>query len=91
MALTISLPVMGIPITGSDIVKAIAQCRKMCIRDSICSRHPEECLEVLKEIGYDEDQIIFCEGKPEIEQAPKEAILIVSDYRLVMECGIRCV
>ena len=72
---------------GYTLLAQIPKVKHMDLR-VICSRHPEECLEVLKEIGYDEDQIIFCEGKPEIEQAPKEAILIVSDYRLVMECGI---
>ena len=54
----------------------------------ICSRHPEECLEVLKEIGYDEKNIVFCKDQAAIDQASKDAILIVSDYHLVMECGI---
>ncbi len=54
----------------------------------ICSRHPEECLEVLKEIGYDENHIVFCEDKAAIDAASEDAILIVSDYHLVMECGI---
>lgn len=54
----------------------------------ICSRHPEECLEVLKEIGYDENQIVVCENLETIEQTKEDSILIVGDYRLVMECGI---
>ena len=54
----------------------------------ICSRHPEECLEVLKEIGYDEKKIVFCEDKESIAKTAEDRILIVSDYKLVMECGI---
>jgi predicted homoserine dehydrogenase-like protein len=54
----------------------------------ICSRHPEECLDVLKEIGYDENKIIVCEDLDSVRNAPDDAILIVSDYHLVMECGI---
>jgi len=54
----------------------------------ICSRHTEECLEVLKEIGYPEEKIVICQNKQQIEQTDDDAILIVSDYRLVIECGI---
>ncbi|MBS6395921.1 MAG: homoserine dehydrogenase [Clostridiales bacterium] len=55
---------------------------------AVCSRHPEECLEVLKEIGYEEGKVVFCENTEQIKAAPEDAILVVSDYRLVMECGI---
>lgn len=54
----------------------------------ICSRHPEECQNVLKEIGYEEERIIFCQDKEAINAAKETDILIVSDYKLVMECGI---
>lgn len=54
----------------------------------ICSRHPEECRGVLKEIGYEEERIIFCQDKEAINTAKETDILIVSDYKLVMECGI---
>lgn len=72
---------------GYTLLAQIPKVRHMELR-VICSRHPEECLEVLKEIGYDEARIIFCKGKAGIKEAPENAILIVSDYRLVMECGI---
>lgn len=72
---------------GYTLLAQIPKVRHMALR-VISSRHPDECLEVLKEIGYDENQIVFCEDKTQIEEAPEEAVLIVSDYRLVMECGI---
>ncbi len=54
----------------------------------ICSRHPEECEEVLREIGYDVSKIRVCGDLAAIQAAPEDAILIVSDYHLVAECGI---
>lgn len=72
---------------GYTLLAQIPKVRQMELR-VICSRHPKECMEVLREIGYDEAQIIFCKGKGEIGRAPENAVLIVSDYRLVMECGI---
>lgn len=72
---------------GYTLLAQIPKVRHMELR-VICSRHPQECMDVLKEIGYDEAKIIFCGGKREIEEAPENAILIVSDYRLTMECGI---
>ncbi len=54
----------------------------------ICSRHPEECLEVLREIGYEESKIVFCKDLESVRQAAADAILIVSDYHLVIESGI---
>lgn len=54
----------------------------------ICSRHTDGCLDVLKEIGYDEAKITVCGDQEDIEKASEDAILIVDDYRLVMECGI---
>lgn len=55
---------------------------------AVCSRHPEECLAVLKEIGYDENKIVVCKDEEEIKKAPEDAIIIVADYRMVMECGV---
>lgn len=72
---------------GYTLLAQIPKVRLMELR-VICSRHPEECLEVLKEIGYDEGRIVFCENREQIEGAGEDDILIVSDYRLVMECGI---
>ena len=42
----------------------------------ICSRHPEECLAVLEEIGYEKSGITVCGDRVEIECAPQEHILI---------------
>lgn len=72
---------------GYTLLAQIPTVKHMELR-VISSRHPEECLEVLKEIGYDENHIVFCKDKAQIDDAPKDAVLIVSDYRLVMECKI---
>lgn len=55
---------------------------------TVCSRHPEECLAVLEEIGYDMSRVVVCEDAAQIEQAAEDAIIVVKDYKLVMECGI---
>ena len=49
---------------------------------AVCSRHPEECLAVLKEIGYDENKIVVCKDEEEIQKVPEDAIIIVADYRM---------
>lgn len=72
---------------GYTLLAQIPKVKLMELR-VICSRHPQECLDVLKEIGYDENKIVTCADKNAIDSAPEDAILIVSDYRLVMECGI---
>lgn len=72
---------------GYTLLAQIPKVKLMELR-VICSRHPEECLDVLKEIGYDENKIVVCSDKTAIDNAPEDAILIVSDYSLVMECGI---
>lgn len=72
---------------GYTLLAQIPKVKLMDLR-VICSRHPEECLAVLEEIGYAKSSITVCEDRAGIESAPKEHILIVSDYRLVMECGI---
>lgn len=68
----------------------LVQIRTVCHMDLrvVCSRHPEECLAVLTEIGYDAAKIFVCETLEDIHKAAADAILIVRDYRLVMECGI---
>lgn len=54
----------------------------------ISSRHTEECVDVLTGLGYHKDDIIICEDKEAIGRAPKDAILIVKDYRLALEADI---
>lgn len=55
---------------------------------AVCSRHPEECEAVLEEIGFDMSKVVVCENAEQIAQAAEDAIIIVKDYKLVMECGI---
>ena len=72
---------------GYTLLAQIPKVKNMELR-VICSRHTDECMDVLKEVGYTEDQIAVCPTEEAIRQAPADAILIVSDYKLVMECGI---
>lgn len=72
---------------GYTLLAQIPKVKLMALR-VICSRHSDECLDVLQEIGYDQGRIVVCEDKAQIERAGEDAILIVSDYRLVLECGI---
>ena len=42
---------------------------KHMYRTVISSRHTDECLDVLKEIGYDEKHIVVCQDKEQIDRA----------------------
>lgn len=55
----------------------------------MCARNTDACARVLKELNYPVDKIVFCETVGQIHKAPEDAIIIVSDYRLVVECGIK--
>lgn len=72
---------------GYTLLAQIPSVEQMELR-VICSRHPDECLSVLKEIGYAEDRMAVCRTGEQIAQAPEDAILVVDDYRLAAECGI---
>ena len=72
---------------GYTLLAQIPKVKNMELR-VICSRHTDECMDVLKEVGYTEDQIAGCPTEEAIRQASADAVLIVSDYKLVMECGI---
>ena len=54
----------------------------------ISSRHTEECVEVLTGLGYNKVSLIVCTNKEEVQNAPKDAVLIVNDYRLALEADI---
>ncbi len=54
----------------------------------ISSRHTDECVEVLTGLGYKKEDIIICGNKEQVESAPSHAVLIVNDYRLVLESDI---
>ncbi|MDD3368858.1 MAG: homoserine dehydrogenase [Lachnospiraceae bacterium] len=72
---------------GYTLLAQIPHVKHMELR-VICSRHTDECVDVLTEIGYDTKKIVVCADKAEIDKAANDAILVVSDYKLVMECGI---
>ena len=44
---------------GYTLLAQIPKVQLMELR-VICSRHPGECLDVLKEIGYNEERIVYC-------------------------------
>lgn len=72
---------------GYTLLAQIPKVRLMELR-VVCSRHPEECIAVLKELAYDMERVVVCESQEQILQTREDAILIVKDYRLVQECGI---
>ena len=55
---------------------------------AVCSRHKEECEAVLKDIGYENDRFVYCETEEDVKSAPEDAVIIVSDYRLIITSGI---
>lgn len=72
---------------GYTLLAQILHVELMELR-AVCSRHPEECVDVLKEIGYDTDKVAVCENVEQIRAAAEDAIIIVADYRMVMDCGV---
>ena len=50
---------------GYDGYTLLAQIPKVAHMELrvICSRHPEECVDVLKETGFDEKKFVICETK----------------------------
>ncbi|MDD2972998.1 MAG: homoserine dehydrogenase [Lachnospiraceae bacterium] len=72
---------------GYTLLAQIPKVKLMELR-AVCSRHPEECIEVLLELGYDKDCIVTCESREEINQVDENGIIVVRDYRLIVECGI---
>lgn len=72
---------------GYTLLAQIPTVAHMQLR-AICSRHTDDCFRVLKEIGYDEGRMVLCETEDDIKRAPEDAIIITSDYHLVMETGI---
>lgn len=72
---------------GYTLLAQIPHVKHMSLR-VICSRHTDECYDVLAEIGYDTNKVVICNSAEEIAAAGEDAIIIVADYRLVAECGI---
>ena len=50
---------------GYTLLAQIPKVKNMELR-VICSRHTDECMGVLKEIGYDENRIAVCQDKGQI-------------------------
>lgn len=72
---------------GYTLLAQIPKVKHMQLR-VICSRHPDECREVLRETGFGDRKIVECVSEEEVKAAPEDAVLIVSDYSLVSVCGI---
>lgn len=72
---------------GYTLLAQIPKVKNMQLR-AICSRHPEKSFEVLTEIGFEKNQILFCETIEQIKNASESCIIIISDYRLIVECNI---
>ncbi len=72
---------------GYTLLAQIPKVKLMELR-LISSRHTDECEKVLLELGWPKEKLAVCATKEEIQAAPKDAVLIVSDYRLVPESDI---
>jgi len=72
---------------GYTLLAQIPKVEHLTLR-LISSRNAEQCVAVLKELGYDENLIMVCESKSEIMNAPEEAIIVTTDYRLTVESDI---
>lgn len=62
-----------------------------CSLRLICSRHPDECVDVLKKVGYDEKLIKVCATEADAKACGPDDILVVSDYRLLTAAGLNTV
>lgn len=72
---------------GYTLLAQIPKVNRMTLR-LISSRHPEECIAVLTELGYPTERFLVCESAEAVRSAPRDAILIVKDYRLALESDI---
>ena len=72
---------------GYTLLAQIPKVARMELR-LVSSRHPEECISVLTELGYPAHRFLVCEDAEAVRGAPEDAILIVKDYRLAMDSGI---
>lgn len=72
---------------GYTLLAQIPKVERMELR-LISARHTEECVEVLEGLGYKKEEIVICENGEQVRNAPKDAVLIVTDYRLALESDI---
>jgi len=52
------------------------------------SRHPEECVEVLKELGYPEEKLVICESESDVRAAKEDAVIISANNDIAFSCGL---
>lgn len=72
---------------GYTVLAQLSTVDKVDLR-VVNSRNAKECCDVLEEIGYDMDKVVVCANKEEIDQVSDDAIIVLEDYRLVMDCGV---
>ena len=63
----------------------------MCALRLICSRHTDECVDVLKKVGYNEKLIKVCATSADVKACGPDDIIVVSDYRLLTDAGLNTV
>lgn len=72
---------------GYTLLAQISQVSLMELR-MICALDAGDCQRVLLELGYDKENMVICENARQLYAAPDQAILILTDYRLVPETDI---
>ena len=72
---------------GYTLLAQISQVSLMELR-MICALDAGDCQRVLLELGYDRENMVICENARQLYAAPDQAILILTDYRLVPETDI---
>lgn len=58
---------------------------------AISSIDTEESYNVLLEIGYQKEKIVICNSVEEIKNVDENKIIVVGDYKLILEAGITAV
>lgn len=62
-----------------------------CSLRLICSRHPDECVEVLEKVGYKKSLIKVCETSDQVKACSDDDIIVISDYTLLVYAGLNTV
>ncbi len=60
----------------------------LCFLRFISSRHPEECRDVLLELGYPEEKSVICSSKEDVVNSEEDAHLIFGDYSFMTESKV---
>ena len=59
--------------------------------EAICSQNVKNCVDVLLEVGYKQEEIEVCKTIADVNNAKKNTVKVVSDYKLVLELKINSV